>query len=338
MSYLAGDVRPVVLAAKLLEVFLEKSTHFDDTVGHALDLTEPLLVESGVVHDSRGNTGAVHRGVGVEGTDKDLNLRVHALLLFGRLANERESTNTLTVETLPVTLASDHRKQKTFGSYHVLSETLAQGNVVALLDEVPGSKGITVSITTGKALVGHVEESKVALLLHDVRNLAPLVLSRVDTGGVVGASMEQNDAVVGGSLKVGNQALEVEANGVLVVVTVLLNFQARVLEDGVVVGPARGGEIDLLRARVETLEESTTNSQSTSTGDGLGDNETVILQDGGVGAVGQLSGSLSERRDTSDSSIFLIEARCNNLVLGGANGWQNERLALVVAYCGQKYG
>lgn len=296
-----------MLATKLLEVLLEESTHLDDTVSHALDLTEPLLVKSGVVHDGRGNTGAVHGRVGVEGTDKDLDLGVHALLLFGRLANKRESTDTLTVETLPGCISRRLQKIKTFASYHVLSETLAQSNVMALLNEVSGSKGIAVSVTTGETLVGHVEEGKVALLLHDVGNLAPLVLSRVDTSGVVGASMEQDDAVAGGGLKVGNQALEVKTNGVLVVVTVLLNFQARVLEDGIVVGPAGGGEIDLLRAGVEALEESTTNSQSTSTGDGLGDNETVILQDGRVGAVGQLSGSLGERRDTSDSSIFLIE-------------------------------
>jgi hypothetical protein len=35
---------PVVLAAKLLKVLLEEGTHSDDAVGHALDLTEPLLV------------------------------------------------------------------------------------------------------------------------------------------------------------------------------------------------------------------------------------------------------------------------------------------------------
>jgi hypothetical protein len=42
----------------------------------------------------------VDGGVGVEGTDQDLDLRLNALLLLGVLADERESTNTLTVETL----------------------------------------------------------------------------------------------------------------------------------------------------------------------------------------------------------------------------------------------
>ena len=47
---------------------------------------------------------------------------------------------------------------------------------MALLDEVAGSESILVSVTGGKALVSHVEESEVALLLHDIADLAPLVL------------------------------------------------------------------------------------------------------------------------------------------------------------------
>jgi hypothetical protein len=217
-------------------------------------------------------------------------------------------------------------------AYHVLGETLAQSNVVALLNKVTRSKGIAIGAATGEALVGHVEESKVALLLHDVANLAPLVLGRVNAGGVVSASVEQDDAVGGSGLEVGNQALKVETNGVLVVVTVLLDFESRVLEDCIVVGPARGGQIDLLRVGIEALEESTANAQSAGTRDGLGDDEAVLLQNGRVGSIGELGGSLGERGDTSDSGVFLVEARCDNLVLRGADGRQNIRLALVVTY------
>jgi hypothetical protein len=101
---LAGDVGPVVLAAKLLEVLAEQGAHLNDAVSHALDLTEPLLVELGVVHDGGGNAGTVDGRVGVEGTDQDLDLRLDALLLLSVLADERESTNTLTVETLDYTI------------------------------------------------------------------------------------------------------------------------------------------------------------------------------------------------------------------------------------------
>lgn len=215
-------------------------------------------------------------------------------------------------------------------SYHVLGETLAKSNVVALLHEVTGSKGILVSVTTGKALVGHVEEGKVTLLLHDVANLAPLLLGGVDTGRVVSAGVEKDDAVLGGSLDVGKQAIEVKANGVLVVVAVLVNLQTGVLEDSGVVGPAGGGEVDLLRVRVEALQESSTDSQSAGTGDGLGDDETVLLEDGGIGTVGQLSSSLGEGRDTGDTGVFLVEAGGDNLVLCSTDGRQDVGLALVV--------
>jgi len=41
------------------------------------------------------------RWVGVKRTDEDLDLGVDTLLLLGIRADNRESTNTLTVETLP---------------------------------------------------------------------------------------------------------------------------------------------------------------------------------------------------------------------------------------------
>ena len=89
-----------MLAAKLLEVLLEESTHGNDAVGHALDLTKPLLVELGVIQDLRGNAGTVNRRVGVQWADENLDLRVDTLLLFSRLADDGESANTLAVETL----------------------------------------------------------------------------------------------------------------------------------------------------------------------------------------------------------------------------------------------
>jgi hypothetical protein len=89
-----------VLAAELLKVLAQKSAHLNDAVGHALDLTEPLLVQGGVVHDGGGDAGTVDWGVGVEGTDENLDLRLNALLLLGGLADERKGTDTLTVETL----------------------------------------------------------------------------------------------------------------------------------------------------------------------------------------------------------------------------------------------
>ena len=203
---------------------------------------------------------------------------------------------------------------------------------MALLDEVAGSESILVSVTAGKALVGHVEESKVALLLHDIADLAPLVLGGVNTSRVVGTGVQENDAAVRSSLDILDQTLEVQTDGVLVVVAVLLDLEARVLEDGIVVSPAGVGQVDLLSAGVEALEESTTNAQGTGAGDGLGDDQAVVLDDSGVGAVGELSSGVCESGDTGDASVLLVAARRDNLVLGGADGGQDVRLALVVTY------
>ena len=176
---------PVLLGAELLQVVLEEGAHGDDAVGHLLDLTKPLLVQLGAAEDGGGDAGTVDGRVGVQRTDEDLELRVDALLLLGVGGDEREGSNTLAVET------------------HVLGERLAQGNVVALLDKVAHGKGVLVGVARGEALVGHVEEGKVVLLLDNVGDLLPLLLGRVDTGGVVGAGVKQEDAALGGGLEVG---------------------------------------------------------------------------------------------------------------------------------------
>jgi hypothetical protein len=97
---LAGNVAPVLLATELLEVLLEESTHGDDAVSHTLDFTEPLLVELRVVEDGRGHTGSVDWRVRVERANQNLDLRVDTLLFLGVGADDREGTNTLTVQTL----------------------------------------------------------------------------------------------------------------------------------------------------------------------------------------------------------------------------------------------
>lgn len=115
------------------------------------------------------------------------------------------------------------------------------------------SESITVDVSAGESLISHVKEGEVALLLHDLSDLAPLGLGRINTGRVVGTGMQQDDAVGGNGLQIFNQTLEIKTNGVLVVVPVFLNLEARVLEDGTVVGPAGGRNVDLLSVRIETL-------------------------------------------------------------------------------------
>lgn len=155
---------------------------------------------------------------------------------------------------------------------------------MALLDKVTDSEGVLVGVATGKALVGHVEERKVILLLDDIRDLLPLLLAGVDTSRVVSTSVEEEGAAVRSSLHIGEKTLKVKTNGVLVVVAVLLDLKTGVVEDGLVVSPRGSGNVDLLLAGEKLGEESSADTESTSAGDGLGDDDTV--EGGAVSTVG----------------------------------------------------
>ena len=163
-------------------------------------------------------------------------------------------------------------------SYHVLSERLCKAGTEALLDEMTERKGVLVGIAGSEALVGHVKEGVVVTLLDSLSNLQPLLLGRVNAGGIVSTGVKQHDAVLGHGLDIGDHAIKVKADGVLVVVPVLLNLEARVLEHSRMVRPRWGGDVDGLRVRVVALEEGTTNAKSAGTGDGLGDGNTVLSE------------------------------------------------------------
>src|SRR5687768_15024481 len=102
---------------------------------------------------------------------------------------------------------------------------------MALFSKVSDGISITIGVTAGETLVGRVEESNVLLLLHDLANLAPLGLSGVNSSWVVSTSMEQDNALRRSSLDILEQTLKVQSNGILVVVAVLDDLEARVLED-----------------------------------------------------------------------------------------------------------
>lgn len=187
---------------------------------------------------------------------------------------------------------------------------------MALLNKVADGKGILVNVATGKALVGHVEESKVVHLLGDLGKLLPLLGGRVNAGRVVSASVQEEDAALGGGLHVGNHALKVEANSILVVVAVLLDLEAGVGEDGLVVGPRGGRDENLLVTGVEALEESGADSQGTSAGDGLRNGNAV---EGCILTVGELGGESRQLGDTSDAGVLLVHLVVNDFLLGIAD-------------------
>lgn len=320
---------PVVRGAELLEVTLEGIAHADDAVGHALDLSQPLILEIARVEDLGGDASAVDGRVGVERAmyllnsrysltsmqnlpNENLDLRVDLGLLLLAGSNDGESTNTLTIET------------------HVLGKALAESNGETLVDKVPQSIGITVNVARGETLVGHVEEGKVATLLNLGCNSLPLLGSGVDTSGVVGTSVEQEDRTGRSVLDIIEHTLKVKTDGVLVVVPVLLHGDAGIAEDGLVVCPGWVGEVDGLVSGVEALKERSTNSQSTSSRDGLGNGNGIRSKRLALLAVGKVGSSLGEGALTGDGGIFLVESVLEDTLLSLEDGGEDKWLALVV--------
>lgn len=201
--------------------------------------------------------------VGVQRTDENLELRIDDLLLGGVSADEREGANALPVKTLlyeaskakvlahvakvqrrRLVKKKEKKKERKKGerrglgfSYHVLGKRLAESNLVTFLDEMTNGKRVLVSITTGKPLIGHVEESEMTLLLHNSRNFLPLLSSGIDARRVVCACMQKENASLGCSLDISNHTLKVEADRFLVIVAILLNLKTGVTKDCLVIGP-----------------------------------------------------------------------------------------------------
>ena len=114
----------------------------------------------------------------------------------------------------------------------------------ALLDEVADGPIVCAQRARGETLVCAVEEGELLPLLHDGGNLFPLILSRVDTGGVVCAGVEKDDAAFGCRLEGAEHAVKVEALGLLAEVWVVLDWEVDVGEDLVVVCPCWRAEVD----------------------------------------------------------------------------------------------
>mgnify|MGYP003580089695 CR=1 FL=1 len=64
------------------------------------------------------------------------------------------------------------------------------------------------------------------------------------TSGVVGTSVEQNDGLFRGGLKIINQSIEVQTLGFSFVVSVFLELKSRIVENVLVIRPSGVRQID----------------------------------------------------------------------------------------------
>ncbi len=127
---------PVVNRALLLQVLDQASSHRNDAIGHALDLTQPQFVELRRVEHLGSDLSAMSWRVRVHATDGDFELAEHASNIVLVRHDERESAHSFAVQT------------------HVLGERLRYDVLVAILGEEASGKGVLVSVAGCEALIG----------------------------------------------------------------------------------------------------------------------------------------------------------------------------------------
>lgn len=180
---LVDDVIPVLLGAQLYEVILQQAANIDDAIGHRLHILQPLGAQVLAVQDLGRNPSPMNGGIGVQATDYDLQLGNDAASLLFVGAHGGEGASTLAIQT------------------HILGETLRQAEVMAIGLEGTYGLGIAVDVASGETLVGHVDEGIQVALLHQRRDLAPLLQSGIHAGRIVGAGVQEDDALLRDFLK-----------------------------------------------------------------------------------------------------------------------------------------
>lgn len=117
---------------------------------------------------------------------------------------------------------------------------------MAFPNKVPYGESISVGVTASEPLICHVEEGVVLLLLDDIADLLPLGFGGINARRVVGACMEQDNTAFGRRFEICYHTIEVQANGVFIVVSILFHLQSGVLENSIMVCPAGRGNENLL--------------------------------------------------------------------------------------------
>lgn len=303
---LLGDVGPVASGAGGLEVVNEEVAHLDDSIGHDLNVLAPLGGEVGVSEDGGDEASATDGRVGVVGADEDLELRIDAGGLGGAVGQNVEGTNALTVQT------------------EVLRERLRNQGAVALLDEVAHGPDVAFGVARSEALVRHVEEHEVALLLAHLGDLLPLLLRRIDSRRIVRAHVEQEDRTSGCRVQIRQQTDLVQTDRVRVVVTVRLHLKARILRNRDVVTPRGVRQVHRAVLRQEAAQKVCSDSQRARSGQCLRSHDLLTLQHTSASSEDQVLRrriEVGETRDTYGANQNFRFQMCASCRPSGSRKW-----------------
>lgn len=212
------------------------------------------------------------------------------LLFFSVCTHHRNAAGTLSVEP------------------HVLRHRLGKHYAAVVGGKELDRVAVIHHVVTSVALVGRIEEHKVALLNAHLQDLLPLLLSGVNARRILATCLEQQDgAVRKGELKVDNHAFEVYSLGLLIIVSKFDLLEASVGDDVVVQAPSHVRDVDLLWASwIKSTQHFETNSQGAGATDGHGRSNSVLKDCGMLLSVGLLDGKLSETRVAVRERVLLF--------------------------------
>lgn len=96
---LTGDMTPIVSASISLEFFNQSSSHFLDSSRHVQQILMPASSKFWVTQDNINNPGSVNWWIGVHWSGDSFNSRCDLYLLCLITADDRDATNSLTIES-----------------------------------------------------------------------------------------------------------------------------------------------------------------------------------------------------------------------------------------------
>ena len=264
--------------------------------------------------DDVNDVSSVDGRVGVHRSCDLFNARHHVCLLLLGASDYRVAAGALAVET------------------EVFGERLEKHNVVGVFLEKLQRVGVLLKVTRSETLVSRVKSREQFLLLDNFEHFLPLGFRGVDASGVVRAHVEHHQRVRLGGRNVSLHTLKVQSFGFLRVVTVLFEVVSNEVGNVAMNGPGGVGDehIDVL-VRVPFLEELETETERSSSGDGLSSSDAAFLESLRIGAISQFEALLDVGVNAGNGSVLVIGARIKQLLLGASHALKNVGLALIVA-------
>jgi len=171
-----------------------------------------------------------------------------------------------------------------------------------------------------------------ALSFTNLEDLLPVLLGWITTGGVVGANVKHDDRLIGSGIKILEHTLEIEASGASIIVPVVLPWESRAGSDTPVSWPGGVWSVNgCIFVMIPLLDEVKTDSEGTSSGEGLASNNSLALNSLVVFTISQLNTMLVVGWDTVNTCVLVVHSVLKNSLFSCLNASKDQWLAIVVS-------